>query len=63
LKGFRKIKLAPKETRTVKFKLGKDELSLWNSEMKRVVEPGIFSIMIGKSCEEIVLKDNLVVYK
>jgi len=57
LKGFKKINLKPNETKTIKFTLGFDELSLWNGDMKQVVEPGQFSVMIGKSCENIILKD------
>ena len=61
LKGFRKLELAPGETRTIEFILGPKELSLWNGEMTRVVEPGEFSIMIGRSCKNIVLQDTLEV--
>lgn len=61
LKGFNKVKLAPNEKQTIQFTLGKDELALWNKEMKQVVEPGEFSIMIGKSCENIVLREKLIV--
>lgn len=47
LRGFRRISLDPGQTQTVEFKLGFDELSFLNHDMKRVVEPGDFKIMIG----------------
>jgi beta-glucosidase len=47
LRGFRRISLNPGETQTVEFTLGPDELSFLNRDMHRVVEPGVFTIMIG----------------
>ncbi len=35
------------------FDLGPDELALWNTQMKRVVEPGTFEIMVGASSADI----------
>jgi beta-glucosidase len=53
LKGFNRITLKPDETGTVNFQLGPEQLSLWNREMKRVVEPGEFKIMVGSSSADI----------
>lgn len=47
LRGFRRITLNPGETNTVEFVLGPDELSFLNRDMHRVVEPGVFTIMVG----------------
>jgi hypothetical protein len=47
LKGFERVTLEPGETRTVEFELGFDELSLWNLQMEREVEPGTFTISAG----------------
>lgn len=47
LKGFKRVTLAPGETTTVNFSLGPAELSFWNREMQRVVEPGTFRVMVG----------------
>jgi beta-glucosidase len=52
LRGFRRINLAPGETKTVKFTLGPDDLSFWNLDMHRVVEPGAFKIMVGGNSVE-----------
>jgi len=51
LKGFRRIHLAPGESKKVDFPLGFDELSLYDAKMKRVVEPGRFEIMVGGSSD------------
>lgn len=52
LKGFERVSLKPGETKTVSFKLGFDELNILNQDMKKVVEPGTFTISIGNSSEE-----------
>jgi len=61
LKGFKRITLKPGEKRTVKFTIKSEHLSFLNREMKRVVEPGTFQIMIGASSEDIRLKGVLEV--
>lgn len=61
LKGFARVLLAPGESRVVHYRLGPDELSLWNRKMKRVVEPGEFKIMAGASSADIRLTDSLLV--
>jgi beta-glucosidase len=63
LKGFSRIKLKPGESGIVHFKLGYDQLSLWNREMKRVVEPGTFKIMVGSSSADIRQQGSLTVTK
>ncbi|MDE1146462.1 MAG: glycoside hydrolase family 3 N-terminal domain-containing protein [Azospirillaceae bacterium] len=47
LKGFQRVTLAPGESRTVSFTVDAHALSMWNQQMKRVVEPGAFDIMVG----------------
>ncbi|HXB33732.1 MAG TPA: glycoside hydrolase family 3 N-terminal domain-containing protein, partial [Puia sp.] len=59
LKAFGRVTLNPGESRTLHFRLGPDQLALWNREMKRVVEPGEFDIMVGGSSTDIRLKDIL----
>lgn len=56
LKGFKRITLQPGETKTVTFNLGFDELNILNQDMKKVVEPGTFTISIGKSSADSDLK-------
>lgn len=52
LKGFQRITLEPGETKTVSFQLGFDELNVLNQDMKKVVEPGSFTISIGNSSSD-----------
>ncbi len=54
--GFDRIQLAPGETKTVTLTIAAECLTLWNEEMKRVIEPGKFKVMVGSSSESIRLK-------
>ena len=56
LRGFQRVSLKPGETKTVSFTLTPSDLSLWNREMKFVVEPGMFRVMVGSSSEDIRLQ-------
>ena len=47
LKGFKRIELSPNEEKIVVFELSSYELSFWNINMKKEVEPGKFKIRIG----------------
>ncbi len=47
LKRFQRITLKPGERRTLTFELKPDDLALWDLQMKRVVEPGTFTISVG----------------
>ncbi|MCL6713414.1 glycoside hydrolase family 3 C-terminal domain-containing protein [Pseudomonas sp. R2.Fl] len=53
LRGFERIHLAPGQTRTVRFRLTPEDLALWDRRMRRVVEPGMFKVMIGAGSEDI----------
>jgi beta-glucosidase len=52
LKGFEKVWLEPGESKTVTFTITAALLRFWNVEMKYVVEPGDFSVMIGTSSRD-----------
>jgi beta-glucosidase len=62
LKGFGRVSLKPGESQTLHFKVGTEQLALWNREMKHVVEPGEFTVMVGGSSNDIRLKDSLWVF-
>jgi beta-glucosidase len=47
LKDFARISLNAGETKTVTFTITPKKLQFYNREMKRVVEPGTFQIMVG----------------
>jgi len=52
LKGFRKVQLEPGESTTVTFNITPAELSFFDVNMKYVVEPGDFEIMVGNSSRD-----------
>jgi beta-glucosidase len=49
LRGFRRLTLQPGETRSLRFRLGPDDLALYDRNMRRVVEPGSFTVWVGGS--------------
>ncbi|WP_236059650.1 glycoside hydrolase family 3 N-terminal domain-containing protein [Chitinophaga rhizophila] len=61
LKKFQRIHLAPGEEQQVTFELLPDDLRLLNIDMKWVVEPGTFSVMVGASSEDIRLNGSFEV--
>ena len=61
LKGFTRVHLEPGESRWVTFALGTNELRLLDRDMKWVVEPGVFRVMIGSSSKDIRLRGELTV--
>jgi beta-glucosidase len=56
LKGFRKIHLSPGESKNIIFNLEPEDLSLYDRNMKKIVEPGVFKVMLGSSSEKIHLE-------
>ena len=61
LKGFQKLLLSPGEHRKVTFELTPEELSLYNRNMERVVEPGAFTVMLGRSSQDLPLEGRFEV--
>jgi beta-glucosidase len=58
LRGFEKINLEPGEVKSVSFTLKPEDLALLNRDMKWVVEPGKFNVMIGSSSSDIRLEGS-----
>ena len=54
LKGARRIMLQPGETRTVVFRLGPEAMSLYDRQMRRIVEPGIFNVYAGTNSNDLI---------
>ena len=52
LKGFQRITLSPGETKTVALEITPEHLAFYNIDMKYVVEPGEFEIMVGNSSRD-----------
>jgi beta-glucosidase len=51
LKGFRRVRLAPGESRVVSFDLSAQDLAFYGREMRPVTEPGAFHVWIGGSSD------------
>jgi len=62
LKDFARITLNPGETKTVQFTLTREKLEAYDLDMKRVVRPGDFEIMVGGNSTEL-LTDILKIKK
>jgi beta-glucosidase len=56
LKGFQRVELKPGEKRQVEFVLGAEHLGFYNQEMKFVVEPGEFRVMVGSNSRDVIEK-------
>ncbi|HKV40027.1 MAG TPA: fibronectin type III-like domain-contianing protein, partial [Blastocatellia bacterium] len=52
LKGFQRVFLAPGETTTVTLEITPELLAFHDVDMKYVVEPGEFEIMVGTSSRD-----------
>jgi beta-glucosidase len=52
LEGFQRISLKPGEKKTVEFTITPDVLSMWNADMHKVVEPGVFEVMVGPNSQQ-----------
>lgn len=61
LRGFQRVHLAPGESRGVAFTITPDHLRMLDRDMRWVVEPGRFRVMIGGSSKDIRLRDHLTV--
>ena len=58
LRGFARVTLAPKEKKTLTFVLRPSDLSLWDRNMRFILEPGAFRVMLGSSSEDIRMKGD-----
>lgn len=61
LKDFQRVYIKAGETKKLVFAITPEMLSMLNAEMKKVVEPGDFRIMIGASSRDLRLKETLTV--
>jgi beta-glucosidase len=53
LVGFDRITLQPGESRTVEIPIRSDAFSMWDRDMKRVTEPGEFTVMVGPNSQDL----------
>lgn len=53
LKGFQRIHLAAGESREVSFDITPEMLKFYNAELKHILEPGDFEIMVGTNSNDV----------
>lgn len=61
LRGFERVHIKAGETKTVTFNLGPEDFQMLDRDMKYVIEPGWFDVMIGASSVDIRLEEKLLV--
>ncbi len=61
LKGFQRVHLKAGESKIISFKIMPEMLSMLDVQLKKIVEPGDFRIIIGGSSRDIKLKETLTV--
>ncbi|RAP74879.1 glycoside hydrolase family 3 N-terminal domain-containing protein [Paenibacillus montanisoli] len=54
LKGFSRVALEPGETKTVAFKVSREQLQMLDLHLRPVVEAGEFSVMVGRNSEDVI---------
>jgi len=53
LKGFRRIELAPGESKVVSFELSSEDLRFYNQELNFKAEPGAFKVFVGPNSRDV----------
>lgn len=61
LRGFERVTLESGQRKTITFILGPEDFQLLDQNMRWTVVPGTFEIMVGRSAEDISLRDTLEV--
>jgi beta-glucosidase len=61
LRGFERVALEPGQTKTVSFRLGPGDFQFLDADMRWVVQPGTFDVMIGQSSANIAMNGTLEV--
>jgi beta-glucosidase len=51
LAGFSRVHLKPQETKTITFRIPRQQLAVWNAQKKWAVEPGNYTVWVGGSSE------------
>ena len=53
LKDFMKVPLKAGESKSISFKIDKDDLSFFGPDGEVLLEPGLFSVMVGFSSDQL----------
>jgi beta-glucosidase len=61
LKGFKRITLDVRQTKTITFELNAQQMAFYDRQMNYVVEAGEIKVMIGRSSDDIRLEDSFTI--
>jgi beta-glucosidase len=61
LAGFERVRLGPGESKPLTIVLASEQLRMLDADMRWVVEPGVFRVMVGGSSKDIRLRGELLV--
>jgi len=61
LAAFTTVALGPGRTATVTLRIAAPRLALWNRAMRHVVEPGAFTVFVGRSATDLRLRGTVTV--
>jgi beta-glucosidase len=61
LKAFQRVHLKASETKTISFNLSKQDLAIYDLQLKQLVEAGKFKLMIGAAAQDIRLEKEIKV--
>ena len=61
LRGFERVHLKPGESKDVTFRVGREDLKMLDRDMRWVVEPGVFRVLVGASSKDIRLRGEFTV--
>jgi beta-glucosidase len=61
LRGFQRVGLEPGQSREVTFSLDRDDLKLLDRDLRWVIEPGAFRVLVGASSKDIRLRGDFSV--
>jgi beta-glucosidase len=53
LAGFERVQLKPGEAKAVSFPVGREQLAIWDREMRHVVEPGLVDVFVGANVKDL----------
>jgi beta-glucosidase len=61
LRGFERVHLKPGESKDVTFRVGREDLKMLDRDMRWVVEPGVFRVLVGASSKDVRLRGEFTV--
>ena len=61
LGGFQRVHLEPGQSSEISFVVGRDQLKMLDAQMRWIVEPGTFRVLIGSSSKDLRLRGDLIV--